>query len=1263
MKTSTNKSEIQIDFESFQIHFIAYKIKRVKPPLTDAIYKYKFYFCKEKLNNEILDIKSQSKLLILMQIDDSNSKYVAICTENTIIIVKEQDFGILDPFLQKIKGSTAYILGNNEDPIPEYLSKNEYFKILSVDNLFQEEINSLTNYLNILNTDIKKICNIFKDLISAYLIKKAHINSRKDRVANNSFYFSEKINQLDLEESDYVPLHYFNQFAQLIYDIKHEKLYVLKIPDNQSGILFNREYDNYLHIFHPLLPKFYGSTTFQKCEGLLIEYVEGHDLNYVIKMNLTIKEKLKIVFEIMIIIEYLHNKKYVYRDLKPNNLVFDEYKNIVLIDFDRMVKNDEQISRENYTSLFSNFVAPEHQSGEHFSYPADIYSFGKIVQFLFKNEFEQMKSNDNLYKRIYKLKILCEKCLEIDPKKRPNISQLIDDFFIDIYSLETNQQLSSQNIKNINKMHTDRYKEFWFLTAEIDNPECAFNLGYIYDEGKIVNKDDQMVFNCFQRAADKNHPGAQHNVGYMYQKGIGCSVDIEKAIEYYILAANNDIQVSQRALGHIYSFGPYKNINKSIQYYTMAAKKNNAIAQRCLGLNYLIDLQDINKGIYYLEQAAQQNDAVALYELGQLYFEGKYLERDIQKAIHYYSLSAKKDFPDSLYCLGNLYYKGKFVTQNIQKSIDYFSRAADQEYVDAYYTLGHIYYEGKNVPKNINKAIEYFTVAARNGHSTAQTRLGYLYYFGIDVARDIKKAIHYFTLAKNDSYANLILGEIYEKGIFVEQNISLAINYYKIAANLNDSIAQGKIGLFYYNGKYFAQNLDMAIFYFTLAASQSGYEYYYYFLGEIYFYDKNNDKKAVEYLLMAIKSKNVIFSQACYLLGYILLNSHYIPLDVDRAIYYYSLAADDGNLLALDALGMLYYEGKYVKQNIQKAIYYLTNAINNGNFIMSFYHLGEIYFEGLYVKQDLEKAIYYFTCSKEFEGSSFNLGEIFFYDIYEKKNINKAIYYYTLSANKNYYPALFRLAAIHEEGKYVKKDIKKAIYYYQLSANKGCEKAKFMLGLFYHQGKYFEKNISKAIHYYTDISSLNNQYAKNNLALIYKNGDGVKQDIVKAIELLKEAIRKNNELAMYNLAHIYLYGEGVSVNINEAISLLIKILQNKMTKPIDLLSLGLIKKYEYVKDENIIDELSANGIESNKLDSELLHKIKKSCHEKYEFYKDTYDFLKGVEYYWINYECGVPSKDFYQFEQTNENQKTKIKDINDCFYEGLGFDLLNILFK
>lgn len=74
---------------------------------------------------------------------------------------------------------------------------------------------------------------------------------------------------------------------------------------------------------------------------MVLEYIEGPLLSEMIS-KIDKNFKIKTIFEILIVVHYLHSNNFIYRDLKPNNIIINRNNTIVLIDLDRMVHNSSE---------------------------------------------------------------------------------------------------------------------------------------------------------------------------------------------------------------------------------------------------------------------------------------------------------------------------------------------------------------------------------------------------------------------------------------------------------------------------------------------------------------------------------------------------------------------------------------------------------------------------------------------------------------------------------------------------------------------------------------------------------------------------------------------------------------------------------------------------------------------------------------------------------------------------------------------------------
>lgn len=115
------------------------------------------------------------------------------------------------------------------------------------------------------------------------------------------------------------------------------------------------------------------------------EYVEGQTLGQWMVDNPKpdIKEVRGLAEQIMMGLRAFHRKEMIHRDLKPDNILIDQYGTVKIIDFGstKIAGLDEIISPVERTELLGtvDYTAPEYHLGQTGSKQADIYSLGAIV--------------------------------------------------------------------------------------------------------------------------------------------------------------------------------------------------------------------------------------------------------------------------------------------------------------------------------------------------------------------------------------------------------------------------------------------------------------------------------------------------------------------------------------------------------------------------------------------------------------------------------------------------------------------------------------------------------------------------------------------------------------------------------------------------------------------------------------------------------------------------------------------------------------------
>ena len=84
--------------------------------------------------------------------------------------------------------------------------------------------------------------------------------------------------------------------------------------------------------------------------------------------------------------------------------------------------------------------------------------------------------------------------------------------------------------------------------ADQGDADAQFELGWHYETGSGVEKDESEAVRWYQEAADQGHMGAQFELGWHYETGRGVEEDESEAVRWYQEAADQGHMDAQSAL-------------------------------------------------------------------------------------------------------------------------------------------------------------------------------------------------------------------------------------------------------------------------------------------------------------------------------------------------------------------------------------------------------------------------------------------------------------------------------------------------------------------------------------------------------------------------------------------------------------------------------------------------------------------------------------------------------------------------------------------
>ncbi|KAJ9075091.1 Serine/threonine-protein kinase Sgk2 [Entomophthora muscae] len=185
---------------------------------------------------------------------------------------------------------------------------------------------------------------------------------------------------------------------------------------------------------HPFLVSLRYSFQTAKKLYFCIDYVNGGELFYHIQREKRFTEERAKFYaaEILLALEYLHSKRIIYRDLKPENCLIDSTGHIRIVDFG-MARDMAQIANGRLYSMCGTpeYMAPEVLKEEGYDMTLDWYCLGAVIyEMLVGSPPYYSREQSDMFDKILHSRLkfpsvvspvardIISKLLERDPSKR-----------------------------------------------------------------------------------------------------------------------------------------------------------------------------------------------------------------------------------------------------------------------------------------------------------------------------------------------------------------------------------------------------------------------------------------------------------------------------------------------------------------------------------------------------------------------------------------------------------------------------------------------------------------------------------------------------------------------------------------------------------------------------------------------------------------------------------------------------------------------------
>ena len=444
---------------------------------------------------------------------------------------------------------------------------------------------------------------------------------------------------------------------------------------------------------------------------------------------------------------------------------------------------------------------------------------------------------------------------------------------------------------------------------------------------------------------------------------------------------------------------------------------------------FLLHANNPEKGLEFIKKAAEQKYVEAEYQLGSIYYDGKYVEQDYALAFEWLKKAAVESHPIALFELGVMYHKGQYVPVDEEQAFRLYLRSAEAGYGLAMANVGMRYVQGRGVRQDIPEGITWLERGVASHSSESMVWLGNLYREGTYVSADRQQAmkLYYQSAEFDDRVGMFYLGFMQE-----ESNPSEAVAWYERACRLGDMTAAYNLSTLYGKGQGVEKNEQRALEY-TRMAAEGGEPLAQYNLG--YFYSngerglKVDKAEALKWYLRAAEqgdSKSMLKIADFYRLG------DGLEKDEQQAISWYQRAAKLNNRKAYNWLGVL-----AESSDPTQAMAYFKKAFELGN-PHGAYNLANYYYEGKIVPQDIHQAIkyYHFAAERGHALAQYFLGKIYL-DLKGDTSYLIAYKWFKKSAEQGNARAQSALGYMFEVGLGVRRMYNDALFWYKKAAAQG----------------------------------------------------------------------------------------------------------------------------------------------------------------------------------------------------------------------------------
>ncbi|NQX61056.1 metallophosphoesterase [Paenibacillus qinlingensis] len=665
--------------------------------------------------------------------------------------------------------------------------------------------------------------------------------------------------------------------------------------------------------------------------------------------------------------------------------------------------------------------------------------------------------------------------------------------------------------------------------------------------GLIVNKDVEKALSLIKSMIDDGDEGASVEYSRILIEGKHVEQDKIKAQKMLEDLINKGNDEAACYYGDLLIDGAYfdKDVEKGLELLINAEKSGNILAKRKLAWRYTYGIgmvKDFSKAEFLLNEAIDKGDinskvqfAFVLINKEDRTEQEKITGLDMLKnAVTCGSIKAKS-------YLGEIYIEGKLVERDVNLGLEYLNYAIELGNAMAMRVLGYKMLYGNDVPQDLFRGEQLLRKAILLGDELANTILGHAILNGEILGCNISEgyALLEEAVANEEVNAIRILGSTLLQGTYGIQNKERGEELLRLAARKNDNKAILKLANLLLDGYYLKKNIDEGRVLLNNLI-ESNYEDAVLEMSDRLIFGNgiSKDVRRGVTLLEDLMKKNNLDAITEYA-KYLIAGPEGVVRNMARGEKLLRQAMEQGHEEARRSLAQFIVQEKIKPLEENEGLTLLEKSVSqNDQYAIDY--LANLYLEGTYVDKDINKAVELFE--RVLFGRNENLKVNYAVRLIEgesiPEDINKGLIILKEASDRGNISGKYELAKLLVQGKLTKRDVEKGLNILEELNDNGYNNAKLFLASMLIHGHIINKDIGRAVMLYEQLVELEYIPGVIDYAEILIDGIYIEKDGLKGERLLKHALQKGNNHAAYLLAKRYLSGDGLRKHISNGINYL-----------------------------------------------------------------------------------------------------------------------------